>query len=420
MVLSLDFARSRLLAFLDEAERLIEAEFPYSYSEEALNRIRQLFERKLKLLEQLDEQSDPATVQQECALTLRDLFNYVPLVGFILRSTNVRNAFEVFGPLLRLARNVLESQVARDQRKTRLVLSSEWDYSPFIYPIIPALPGFVMIGLPAPESANPLLFPLAGHELGHSVWAKLDLSDSLKFKVTEEVISVIKQRWTDYQEVFPYLQIEKGDLDRDMFAYESWEQAVPWALGQAEESFCDFVGLRIFGRSFLDAFAYLLSPTTGSRSPIYPSMHKRVVNLIKAANYYDVIFASDYEQMFTDDTLIGFTRGDEFRIAVADEVLDRLVPDLISTASTNIRDSGIEFPSEDEIARICERFKRVVPAERCKSLADILNAGWRAKYDVNLWEDLPEVKVDKDGILKELVLKNIEVFEIEQILKESP
>ncbi|MGI0025197.1 MAG: hypothetical protein ACREA4_08640, partial [Nitrososphaera sp.] len=220
MVLSLDFARSRLVAFLDEAERLTEAEFPYSYPEEALNRIRRLFERKLKLLEQLDEQSDPATVQQECALTLRDLFNYVPLVGFILRSTNVRNAFEVFGPLLRLARNVLESQVARDQRKTRLVLSSEWDYSPFIYPIIPALPGFVMIGLPAPESANPLLFPLAGHELGHSVWAKLDLSDSLKFKVTEEVISVIKQRWTDYQEVFPYLQIEKGDLDRDMFAYE--------------------------------------------------------------------------------------------------------------------------------------------------------------------------------------------------------
>lgn len=143
MVLSLDFARSLLLAFLDEAERLIEAEFPYSYSEEALNRIRRLFERKLKLLEQLDEQSDPGTVQQECALALRDLFNYVPLVGFILRSTNVRNAFEVFGPLLRLARNVLESQVARDQRKTRLVLSSEWDYSPFIYPIIPALPGFV-------------------------------------------------------------------------------------------------------------------------------------------------------------------------------------------------------------------------------------------------------------------------------------
>lgn len=317
MVLSLDFARSRLLAFLDEAERLIAVEFPYSYSEEALNGIRRLFERKLKFLEQLDEQSDPATVQQECALALRDLFNYVPLVGFILRSTNVRNAFEVFGPLLRLARNVLESQVAKDQRKTRLVLSSEWDYSPFIYPIIPALPGFVMIGLPAPESANPLLVPLAGHELGHSVWTKLGLSDSLKFKVPEEVISIIEQRWTDYQKVFPYLQIEKSDLDKDMFAYESWEQAVPWALGQAEESFCDFVGLRIFGRSFLDAFAYLLSPTTGSRSPIYPSMRKRVGNLIKAANDYGVTFAPDWEQMFADDTVIGFTRGDEFRIAVA-------------------------------------------------------------------------------------------------------
>ena len=59
-------------------------------------------------------------------------------------------------------------------RETRLILSSEWDYSPFMYDQITDLPSFVFIGLPACESANPLLLPLAGHELGHSVWVKND------------------------------------------------------------------------------------------------------------------------------------------------------------------------------------------------------------------------------------------------------
>ena len=37
-------------------------------------------------------------VNAYCGEALLGLFSYLPLLGFILRSTNVRNAFEVYGP----------------------------------------------------------------------------------------------------------------------------------------------------------------------------------------------------------------------------------------------------------------------------------------------------------------------------------
>ena len=66
--------------------------------------------------------------------------------------------------------------------------------------------------------------------------------------------------------------------------------------------------------------------------------------------------------------------------------------------------------------RICKRFELVVPASHCKSLADILNAAWHACANTDLWKGIPGVVEHKDRILKDLVLKNIEIFEVEHIL----
>jgi hypothetical protein len=64
--------------------------------------------------------------------------------------------------------------------------------------------------------------------------------------------------------------------------------------------------------------------------------------------------------------------------------------------------------------------QRVVPAEHCKNIADILNAAWLGFGDSLLWADIPQVRQKKDKVLKELVLKNLEVFEIEQIIADVP
>ena len=66
--------------------------------------------------------------------------------------------------------------------------------------------------------------------------------------------------------------------------------------------------------------------------------------------------------------------------------------------------------------RIYARFKLIVPAEKCLCLADILNAAWMAFRDDTFWQNEPQIGTKKDEILKELVLKNIELFEIQEIL----
>ena len=219
----LEYTKKRVCAFLDEARQVAESEFPYRGSEQALQKLSQFFTAQFAAINQFDAQSDPAVVKQTCSLALEHLFTYLPLLGFILRSTHVRNAFEVFRPLLRLANEVLEPGVAKAQRQTQLILSSEWDYSPFVYSEVPELPGFVLIGIPSPESANPLLVPLAGHELGHSVWAKDNSAIQTKWEplTRQAVLVAITNRWADFTQTFPNLNIQPAQLHTNVNAWRS-------------------------------------------------------------------------------------------------------------------------------------------------------------------------------------------------------
>ncbi len=419
----LECARKRLQAVLDEIARVAETEFPYKGSEHALKKLENLYRSRLSILNQLNDQSNTAILKQACSLALGDLFHYLPMLGFIVRSTNVRNAFEVFRPVLRLARDVLEPQVPKQQQQTQLVLSSEWDYSPFIYRDIPGLPGFVLIGLPSPESSNPLLVPLAGHELGHSVWVMNGraILNAVRPVVRRRVVEVIRSRWAEYQTLFPGVVITQAQLGTNLAAVESWERAVAWAVNQAEETFCDFVGLRLFGVSYLEAFAYLLAPVIpGERSLVYPSTLARVSNLVSAARSFGANVPTDFVDRFDDDDPPTLTAEDDFRLSVADQALGLMIPDLINLAEQVVVNSGLPAVSQVEEDRIYARYRLVVPAEGCLSLADILNAAWRAYGDTTLWQDNPQIAKKKDEALKELVLKNIELFEIEQILGPKP
>jgi hypothetical protein len=415
----LPYTQQRVRSFLTEIERLSESEFPYMDSKAALDQLRTLFDRKLQRLEAFAPGSDPSIISQECRVTLLALYQYLPLLGFILRSTNVRNAFEAFGPFLRLAGDVLEPGIERGQRKTKLLLSSEWDYSPFTYPTIPDLPKFLFIGLPAPESANPLLIPLAGHELGHAVWSRYSLRQIFQASAQDEVVKVIQADWAQYQQVFPNSKITPADLTTNLFAVETWRVALEWCLYQAEETFCDFLGLRIFGASYLHAFGYLLSPGFGSRSVRYPAMQARVPHLLAAASVFGVVAPAGFSALFENDTVTTASQADEYRIQVADQALEQLIGALTKAADDRVTAAAIPSSSTDQIERVLSRIKQVVPAENCKTVADILNAGWAAHGDENLWNESPAIKARKDQVLKELILKNFEIFEIERILQEQ-
>ena len=416
----LDYTRQRLEMALQEVARLGESEFPNEESRDALQRLESVFRLRLAEVLALDQGSDPATVRETCARAVDSLVSNLILLGFILRSTNVRNAFEVCRPMSRLARELLEPETTEAERRTKVVLSSEWQYSPITYSAVPYLPGFVLIGLPASESDNPLLIPLAGHELGHALWTSRACEAEFAEQIREQVIQSISNHWGDYQEAFPAITIPPEEITVNLFALETWRKASQWAMKQAEETFCDCVAIRLFGVSYLHAFAYLLAPkSSGKRRLNYPNLNVRARDLVRAASAYGLEPPGGYAEMFDDQPVPDLTQGDSFQLSIADEVLSSTRDLLTGKAQLLVPKGFCLATPPKEISRILAAFGNVAPAQRIGQLADIVNAAWAAHHDTHLWEDLPHIQSDRHAVLRDLVLKNIEVLEIEQILQEG-
>lgn len=411
-----EYALKRVEAFLDEIDRHKHSEFPYPHSRLALKALHDLGANRKARLEDVANSGLEELITLACSEAINELIVYLPLLGFIVGSTNVRNAFEVFGPLFRMACDVLEPRVQQEHLQTRLVLSSEWEYSPFIYTGITGLPGFVLIGLPAPESSNPLLIPLAGHELGHSVWSAFCMEARLQEVLKQTVVDVITDYWKEYQAVYPNSGAQSADALDQLSLFATWSQADEWAMDQAQETFCDLIGLKIFGSSYLHAFAYLLAPNSrGARVPEYPNLCARVHNLAAAASEAQIDVGGNFEMLFQDLEPPELSDVDEFLLFVADRSLERLQPKLLAEANRIISDSTVSLSTPDEVERIVSCFSLFVPASDIKGLPDITNAAWAAYHNESLWSDLP-LKQPRDLVLKELVLKTIEIFEIERIV----
>jgi len=97
------------------------------------------------------------------------------------------------------------------------------------------------------------------------------------------------------------------------------------------------------------------------------------------------------------------------------------IDNLIKRAKSVIDATGLGGPNNaDEVNRIYKRYQQLVPAENCESIVDILNAAWNAFERPTLWNSIPQInESNREQVLKELILKNFEVFEIEKILKEE-
>jgi hypothetical protein len=411
---TLTYALARLSAVKAAVEHLKESEFPYSHPKEALELLEHLFSHQQTVLEKVSPTAPASVIHNACSTSLYQLFVYVPILGFILRSTNVRNAFEWYSPLLRLARTVLKAD-------TKLIISSEWDYSPFVYQAMMGLPGFVLIGLPAPESSNPLLIPLAGHELGHSVWEAEGLAATFEVPIEKGVLNELSTtRWSDYHLLYP--QYKQTDLTAgDMFIHSTWSAAFTWSQLQAEEMFCDFFGLRLFAECYLHAFSYILAPgTSGQRSLNYPNIARRIAHLIHAAKLMGVSVPVGFDIGFEAETE-PVDPATKLLVSIADKVSESLLPDLIKAASEIAGAKKVPVRDAVRVSQICDEFRRVIPTAKAQTLTDILNAGWQSELVPDLWKSLPQIRPeDKHRILRDLVLKSMEVSEVMARLGTTP
>jgi hypothetical protein len=401
-----DYTLQKLQLVLAQTSRLLESEFPHPDSKEMLARLKLVFEEDEQIIEQAINFGDRDLKDQSCAEANYHIVKFLPILGFALRSTNTRNAFEFFVPLVRLARKILQRNDAK------LILSSEWDYSPFTYPFVfSELPNFVLIGLPASESENPLIIPLGGHELGHSVWKLYDLSAVFTPILETNILDGIRRTWTTFERLFA-TGGDPAKLGTDLALRPIWSPAREWSRRQLEEAFCDAVGVRLFGESYFYAAEYLLSPHFKNRRSIYyPAIRSRTDAMLQAAKAFGVPQPADFSTRFTE-TPLRLDAKQQYLLGISDQATAQAIPDSIAAAGTIADKAGISSPVSAEIARIQECFKAGIPAHDLVELADTINAGWKEYIDS--FESIPrQSRGERFARLGDILLKTIEVMEFE-------
>ena len=393
--LRLASARRRLRAFIDQIAELGTSDFAHLDGKDALTFIKGYSLELREVLERLTPEASEASVNEACAQTSLMVSRYTDILGFILRSTNVRNAFEMHFPLKRL----VETAVSPD---ARLIMSSEWKFVPFTYPMtLDWLPGFALVGGPAPESDNVLIVPLAGHEIGHSAWRSKQLKDQLM----ADLVAAIAQTLDDMP---AETSLVSNELGVDGVALAKLRDAVlRSAIKQLEEIFCDLFGLFIFGRSFLYAYEYFLAPGWGMRSAYYPSSLDRVRYLIEAAEKLGIAPEADLFEAWGDSIPLKFADGAVIRLA--DAAVAKIYPALRAITFNILADHGITPPTADATDRVLASLRQHVPDGEGATLPEIVTAGWlllRERGGLSLEQDIAEYK-----ILNELMLKSVEVSE---------
>lgn len=354
--------------------------------------------------------SSAVTRQMEMEATAL-ISEILELLGVISNSANVRNSFEIHGPVLHLAKKLLGDQ------KANLVISFEWNYIPYTYPQNhPHLPSFVIIGLPASEASNALVLPAIGHELGHSLWRRDNCRSYFEPNITKEIVSAIKGTFkSDYNRIYSSLNITADQCD-DYRNLWTWDEAADYCFRQVEEIFSDFTGLALFGTSYLDSFEYLLSPSLSTeRSPEYPSVERRAQYLEVHAPLLNVAtrpnFTSEFVKQVSPFHVASIS---ELQMSVADAASDALVQSIAHHVLGLMNSRKLSPPDDAETNSIVSRFLKGVPAEHTTGVGAIINAGWAVLKSAHFMARFDNAERMKT--INELVLKSIEIFEIERMI----
>ncbi|NKM13015.1 hypothetical protein GFL85_18595 [Rhizobium laguerreae] len=407
----------KLDALILQIDRLLLSDFPHEDTSAALNLMREYFiDQKARLTKSI-ALADPKIISQACVTINERIYSYLPLLGFLLRSTNVRNSFESYDAFVQIAHGLIGDHA-------KVVMSSEWDFSPLTYPMtVSVLPNFVLLGMPTPESANALILPLAGHELGHSVWVSEDLEASYSTQLEDQAREYLKKNWSDFKRAFPehgHLQPTDEELSNNIFLAHLTADIVNLASSQVEETFCDAIGVAVFGKSYIHSFHYLLAPGLGGgRSPHYPPIRSRAT-FMKDYGGMDLLSLgySDYAKEFDDDGSISLPPRDAFLLKSADAISHDQAS-LIYQEAKAFALSKIpqHLPTEEGELEVYKMYKSNIPARAPRSLADILNAGWA--YVINEGPQFDETHRPLFNWISELMLKSIEVLEFRRRLADA-
>jgi hypothetical protein len=432
----LDIARRQLSSINNAIENLRSTQFPYEGVEGAVkdveNALSKLFMDINNLVQDDGVQSDTSKVMEQSLLatTGAKITNLLPIMGFLLRSTNTRNAFELKEPLLQMARKCV------DDDSIELIISSDWQYSASIHDLRNLRD--VKISMPAHEATNSFIFSLAGHELGHAMWQRkrddTDPTSTLDYfcqKIIEESISfMLSDNESEASKGFrdslskydsSYDPEHGNDYSNDSLFLSaligSMSDPIRHATNHAEEVFCDFVGLWLFGEAFLHAFAYDLALFRSEPSnSTHPSSMHRSKYLVEAYGKYfndaPVTITEQFKSLFKQSS----KPDNAVKFEIVNSLVESIVPRLIDKVEEIMDERQVIRPQEDSIAKCMEDLSLYIPNDQEGiGIGEILIAGWRVLLDQTLLNN-DDMKDRREAFINELILKSLELLEIRQII----
>jgi hypothetical protein len=408
MLSLIDQTRSRIDGLTRTIEGLKAVDFPFSDSGKVLEIIEKEFQRIRSDVVTQNVDANSVAARTLCRRALEAIQNYLPVLGFISRSSDLDSPVELHGPLVRLTKRAIQADAL-------LVIFSEWNFSPFTF-LFPELTkrGVVLVGMPRSEAHNALIAPLAGHELGHNIWQKTNQRTKYETAALKIVIDAMTANFDKWKRL---LGLSDPKQLSDLMGSTYWEAPVTWSVRQAEETFCDLIGLLIFREAYLHAFQYLLAPgESARRSYDYPNLRDRTRVLADAANKIGIPVSPTYKDNFEEGKVSAEEVISEY-VALADLTCSKLIDQLLADAQQVVADRKLSAYSPGEVAKAKASLNRAVPASGLSGIENILIAAWEHALDMKnfLGKDLPSIKeVDKEVVLHELVLKSFEVFEVEQ------
>lgn len=384
----------RLRSVKSLIQSVAQNDFPFDDSRDALDAIEDLIDGQIEQLEdQITESSDLAATRTFCERANDDINTALPVLGLIQRSADPIGAQELQWPLKQL------TKLALDDEDAKLVITSDWNYSPFtLIPTPVAQRKIVLVGMPVSEANNALVAPLAGHELGHNIWLSRSYGVDLKSDVVARVNAL--KKWTD----------KDRSEGRQSMAFEC-------AHYQVEEIFCDIIGLLMFRESYLHAFRYLLSADREStRSGNYPSIANRTTILCESAKKASIAIPPDFSKSFhTGSSLHSFLPLNEVH-TIADKAARQTADKVYKCAKAIVDKADLCKSTSAGVKHVLSHFKRRVPARDVQCFQDIINAAWQFQIeDGNAL--IPDAKTREVSLVSELTFKTCEVFQIESLAR---
>lgn len=401
-VLLREHCLQRLTAVYREIDRLHIEGLLLRDAELALQALRQQCQEQMYNVATASSDKALRTACGASLLRLREVL--VPMLGMIVRSSNLRLAFELYYPLKRLVailsgRNVEAGPV--------LLLSSDWHYYPDTH--VGQSQDIVILGFPAVESSNSLIVPLFGHELGHNIWFDKSLKHEFDTRVSDLLRDmIVEEYWSEFlsQDFGPVKVANLQHIrDNDPQVADVVKNLATIALGQLEEYFCDAVGLRLFSEAYLKSLGYLCLPGFPQQNAVYPQFRDRLRRLESLSGRIAVDWCVDASQCYN------YSVGGDAKSSIVRSVVELLIDDVQQLALDVLDNRLVPRRDPARVEHIADQFRKLVPASGRQNLTDLINAAWLVSHEQQTAHRYGLEMARWRDVVNQMTLKSCEVSE---------